>query len=390
MRRTLPTLLALALLLTPTALAQTLRIGAAAAATGAASALGEPEANTFRMLQDQINAAGGIGGVPVEIVFLDTASDTAQAVTNVNRLIQEEDVHVVICCTISANSLAIIDTVQEAGVPNISLAAAAEIIEPVDERYWVFKTPQTDRLMIGGIVRDMVQRGLSTMAFMGIDDAYGEGGLNELNAAIAGTDIEVVAVERYGRQDTNVTAQVLSAVRSQPDAVLIWGVVRDTALVVEELANRGYEGQVYVSHGVGNPSFLELAGDAANGVRLPIGPMIVVDELPDDSEIRPVAAEYVAQYEAQFGAGTASTFGGHAWDAVKAVELALLHAMEQGELDWDDTAAVRQALRDALEDMGPFVGVGGVFDYTAEDHLGLDERALVIVEIQGGDWTLAR
>ncbi|HLV12242.1 MAG TPA: ABC transporter substrate-binding protein [Trueperaceae bacterium] len=389
MRRTLPVLLALALLLTPAALAQTLRIGAAAAATGAASALGEPEANTFRMLQDQINAAGGIGGVPVEIVFLDTASDTAQAVTNVSRLIQEEDVHVVICCTISANSLAIIDTVQEAGVPNISLAAAANIIEPVEERYWVFKTPQTDRLMIGGIVQDMQRSGLRTLAYLAIDDAYGEGGLTELNAAIAGTDIEVVAIERYGRSDTNVTAQVLSATRSRPDAVLIWGVVRDTALVVEELANRGYDGQVYVSHGVGNPSFLELAGDAAEGVRLPIGPMIVVDELPEDSEIRPVAAAYVAEYEALFGEGTASTFGGHAWDAVKAVELALLHALEQGELDWDDTASVRQALRDALEDMGPFVGVGGVFDFTAEDHLGLDERALVIVEIRGGDWTLA-
>jgi len=390
MRRTLPTLLALAVLLAPTALAQTLRIGAAAAATGAASALGEPEANTFRMLQEQYDAAGGINGVRVEIVFLDTASDTAQAVTNVNRLIQEEDVHVVICCTISANSLAIIDTVQEAGVPNISLAAAAEIIEPVDERYWVFKTPQTDRLMIGGIVQDMVRSGLRTLAFLGIDDAYGEGGLNELNAAIAGTDIQVVAVERYGRSDTNVTAQVLSAIRSNPDAVLIWGVVRDTALVVEELANRGYEGQVYVSHGVGNPSFLELAGDAANGVRLPIGPMIVVDDLTDDNEIKPVAQAYVEQYEAQFGAGTASTFGGHAWDAVKAVELALLHAMEQGELDWGDTASVRQALRDALEEMGPFVGVGGVFDYTAGDHLGLDERALVIVEIRDGNWTLAR
>ena len=389
MRRTLPVLLALALLLTPAALAQTLRIGAAAAATGAASALGEPEANTFRMLQDQINAAGGIGGVPVEIVFLDTASDTAQAVTNVSRLIQEEDVHVVICCTISANSLAIIDTVQEAGVPNISLAAAANIIEPVEERYWVFKTPQTDRLMIGGIVQDMQRSGLRTLAYLAIDDAYGEGGLTELNAAIAGTDIEVVAIERYGRSDTNVTAQVLSATRSRPDAVLIWGVVRDTALVVEELANRGYDGQVYVSHGVGNPSFLELAGDAAEGVRLPIGPMIVVDELPEDSEIRPVAAAYVAEYEALFGEGTASTFGGHAWDAVKAVELALLHALEQGELDWDDTASVRQALRDALEDMGPFVGVGGVFDFTAEDHLGLDERALVIVKIRGGDWTLA-
>ncbi len=390
MRRSLPTLLALALLLTPSALAQTLRIGAAAAATGAASALGEPEANTFRMLQDQINAAGGINGVPVEIVFLDTASDTAQAVTDVNRLIQEDDVHVVICCTISANSLAIIDTVQEAGVPNISMAAAANIIEPVAERHWVFKTPQTDRLMIHGIVQDMVAHDLHTLAYLAIDDAYGEGGLTELNAAIEGTDIQVVAVERYGRSDTNVTAQVLSAIRSQPDAVLIWGVVRDTALVVEELANRGYEGQVYVSHGVGNPSFLELAGDAANGVRLPIGPMIVVDELPADNEIAPVAAQYVEEYEALYGEGTASTFGGHAWDAVKAIQLALEYAMDQGELDWDDTASVRQALRDALEEMGPFTGVGGVFDFTAEDHLGLDERALVIVEIQNGDWTLAR
>ena len=372
------------------ATAQTIRIGATAAATGAASALGEPEANTFRMLQEQLNAAGGINGVPVEIIFLDTASDTAQAVTNVNRLIQENDVHAIICCTISANSLAIIDAVQAASVPNISLAASAAIIEPVEERRWVFKTPQTDSLMIGGIVEDMQANGLSTLAYLAIDDAYGEGGLNELNSAIEGTGIEVVTIERYGRSDTNVTAQVLSAIQSRPDAVLIWGVVRDSALVVEELANRGFDGQVYVSHGVGNPSFLELAGDAANGVRLPIGPMIVVDELGDDNEIKAVAQAYVDEYEAQFGEGTASTFGGHAWDAVKAIELAMTHAMEQGEIDFSDTQAVRDALRDSLEAMGPFVGVGGVFDFTAEDHLGLDTRALVIVEVADGDWTLAR
>lgn len=372
------------------ALAQTIRIGATAAATGAASALGEPEANTFRMLQDQLNAAGGINGVPVEIIFLDTASDTAQAVTNVNRLIQENDVHVVICCTISANSLAIIDPVQSALVPNISMAASAAIIEPVEQRRWVFKTPQTDRLMISGIVQDMIAHDLETLAYLAIDDAYGEGGLTELNAAIAGTDVRVVKVERYGRSDTNVTAQVLSAIQSRPDAVLIWGVVRDSALVVEELANRGYQGQVYVSHGVGNPSFLELAGSAANGVRLPIGPMIVVDELSDDNVIKPVAQAYVEQYEALYGAGTASTFGGHAWDAVKAIELAFTYAMDHGSIDWNDTAAVRDALRSGLENMGPFVGVGGVFDFTASDHLGLDTRALVIVEIVDGEWTLAR
>ena len=387
--RALTLVMAVVIAASGVALAQTIRIGAVAAATGAASALGEPEANTFRMLQDQLNAAGGINGVPVEIIFLDSASDTAQAVTNINRLIQENDVHAVICCTISANSLAIIDPVQSAQVPNISLAASAAIIEPVEQRRWVFKTPQTDRLMISGIVEDMVASGLSTLAYLAIDDAYGEGGLTELNTAIMGTDVEVVKIERYGRSDTNVTAQVLSAIQGQPDAVLIWGVVRDSALVVEELANRGYQGQVYVSHGVGNPSFLELAGDAADGVRLPIGPMIVVDELEDDNEIKPVAAAYVEEYEALFGAGTASTFGGHAWDAVKAIELALTHAMDQGDIDWDDTTAVREALRSGLENMGPFVGVGGVFDFTGSDHLGLDTRAVVIVEIVDGDWTLA-
>mgnify|MGYP001053749521 FL=1 len=387
--RALTLITAIAVAASSAALAQTLRIGAVAAATGAASALGEPEANTFRMLQDQLNAAGGINGVPVEIIFLDSASDTAQAVTNINRLIQENDVHVVICCTISANSLAIIDPVQSAQVPNISLAASAAIIEPVEQRRWVFKTPQTDRLMITGIVEDMVANDLSSLAYLAIDDAYGEGGLTELNTAIMGTDVEVVKIERYGRSDTNVTAQVLSAIQSRPDAVLIWGVVRDSALVVEELANRGYQGQIYVSHGVGNPSFLELAGAAADGVRLPIGPMIVVDELADDNEIKPVASAYVEQYEALFGAGTASTFGGHAWDAVKAVELALTHAMEQGTIDWDDSTAVREALRSGLENMGPFVGVGGVFDFTGSDHLGLDTRAVVIVEIVDGDWTLA-
>ena len=370
------------------ALAQTIRIGAVASATGPAAALGEPEANTFRMLQDQLNAAGGVGGVPVEIIFLDDATNTQQAVTNVRRLIEEENVHAVICCTITANSLAIIDTVQEAEAPTVSMAASASIIEPVEERTWVFKTPQTDRLMIQGIVDDMQARELQTVAFMGLDDAFGEGGLVELQNLAAENDVEITTVERYGRTDTNVTPQTLRAVSSNPDAVLVWGVVRDSALVVQALRDRGYDGQIYVSHGVGNPTFLEQAGEAAEGVRLPIGPMLVVDELSDDNPIKAVAQGYIEDYEAVYGAGTASTFGGHAWDAYQLLQLAIEDAVANGA-DLSDVQASRAAIRNSLEAITPFVGAGGVFDYTAEDHLGLDDRALVIVEIVDNDWTLA-
>ncbi|HEX7003618.1 MAG TPA: ABC transporter substrate-binding protein [Trueperaceae bacterium] len=376
------------LLVLSLAQAQTIRIGAVASATGGASALGEPEANTFRMLQEQLNESGGIAGHPVEIVFLDDATDTQRAVTNVNRLINEDEVHVVICCTISANSLAIIDTLQRAEVPNISMAAAAAIIEPVEERHWIFKVPQTDRLMIGGIVEDMQERGVETVAFMGLDDAYGEGGLVELREAVDGTGIEVVTEERYGRNDTNVTAQTLRVTSRRPDAVLVWGVVRDTAMVVQALRDRNYQGQIYVSHGVGNPSFLELAGEAANGVRFPIGPMIVVDELTGDNPIKAEAQKYIEAYESRYGEGTASTFGGHAYDAIKALRLAFENLAEE-DVDFADVEATRAALRDELEEMPEFVGVGGVFDWTPQDHLGLDERALVMVEVEDGEFTLA-
>lgn len=372
------------------AAAQTLRIGAVAAATGPASALGEPERNTFLMLQDELDAAGGVAGIPVEIVFLDSATDAQQAVTNVRRLIEEEQVHVVICCTTSSNSLAIVDLVQEAEVPTISMAAATQIIAPVEERRWVFKTPQTDVLMLQqGIVEDMAARGLRSVAFVGQEGGYGEGGLLALQQVADQEGLEVVTVERYGASDTDVTPQVLSVLTSAPDAVIVWGTVRDSALVIEALAEVGYGGQVYASHGVGNPQFLELGGDALEGVRLPIGPMIVLGELPADDPIRAVAQGYVDAYEARHGAGTASTFGGHAWDAVQLVLKAVGELAEEG-VDLSDTRAARAAIRDRLEAMGPFTGVGGVFDFTEGDHLGLDERALVMVEIRDGAWRLGR
>ena len=382
------TLLLTFFLMLSAAFAQTIRIGAVASATGPAAGLGEPEANTFQLLQQQLNEAGGIAGIPVEIIFLDDATETSQAVTNVRRLISENQVHAVICCTITANSLAIIDTVQEAEVPTVSMAASASIIEPVEDRYWVFKTPQTDRLMITGIIEDMQAKGFTEVAFMGLDDAYGEGGLTEFQTLAEQAGISILTTERHGRNDTNLTPQALRVVSRQPEAVLIWGVDRDSALAANALRQRGYEGQIYVSHGTGNAEFLELGGDAIEGTLLPIGPMIVADQLPDDNVIKPVALQYISDYEAQFGEGTASTFGGHAQDAVELLQVATEQAVADGA-DPSDVPGMRVAIRDALETAEPYTGVGGVFDYTAEDHLGLDDRALVLVEIRDNTWTLA-
>ena len=369
--------------------AQTIRIGAVASATGPASALGEPEANTLKLLQDEYNAAGGIAGVPVEIIFLDSATDSAQALTSVSRLIEENDVHAIICCTTSGNSMAILDTVQGAGVPMISMASIAPIIEPVEERFWVFKTPQIARVVLEAVVADIVSEGGEPVSFIAQEGAFGEEGATRFAEFAPAAGLEVVASEAYNRSDTNFTAQILKSIASRPDAVIVWGTVRDSALVIQGLRERGYEGQIYASHGVGNPSFIENGGDAVQGARIPIGPMVVVNELADDNPVKQVASDYISWYEAEFGEGTASTFGGHAWDAMKLLEKALDELISEGA-DLSETAAARAAIRDRLESMGPMVGVHGTFDYTATDHMGLDNSGVVLTEVQGTGFVLVR
>ncbi|GAH40992.1 unnamed protein product, partial [marine sediment metagenome] len=121
-----------------------LRIGSVVAMTGPASALGLPEKNGLDLLEEQIAADASL---PFKIKFVtyDDASDPTKAVNAVRKLITEDKVHVVICCTTTPTSMAILETIAQAQVPNISLALAASVIEPVQDRKWVFKTPSTDK-----------------------------------------------------------------------------------------------------------------------------------------------------------------------------------------------------------------------------------------------------
>ena len=144
---------------------------------------------------------------------------------------------------------------------------------------------------------------------------------------------------------------------------------------------------IYASHGVGSPAFIATGGEAVEGVRIPIGPMVVVDEISDDNPVKAVAQAYINWYEAEYGEGSVSTFGAHAWDAMKLLEQALSELIDEGA-DLSDTAAARAALRDRLESMGPMVGVHGVFDYSASDHMGLDERGVVLTIIENGSFKL--
>jgi branched-chain amino acid transport system substrate-binding protein len=357
------------------------KIGVTLSATGPAASLGIPEKNTIALLPKTI------AGQKIDYIVLDDATDSTHAVQNARKLTSEDHVDALIGSTVVPNSLAMIDVAAETGTPMISMAAAATIVEPMDaKRAWVFKTPQNDELMAGAIAQHMAAHGVKTVAFIGFSDAYGESWFKEFGKAAAQHNIRIVANERFARNDTSVTGQALKMMSQHPDAVLIAGAGTPAALPQKTLRERGYAGKYYQTHGVANNDFLRVCGKDCEGTYLPAGPLLVADQLPDSNPVKKTALAYKHAYEAAYGAGSISTFGGHAWDASLLLQHAIPVALKAGQ---PGTKAFRDALRAALESSHDIAGAHGIFNMSATDHAGLDDRARVMVRIVGGQWKLA-
>ncbi len=372
------TLLLAGLLALATAAQADITVGVTVSATGPAASLGIPEKNTVALMPKTI------AGQKINYVVLDDASDTTAAVSNTRKLIAESKVDVVLGSTITPASLAMIDVVAEAKVPMISMAASARIVEPMDDkRKWVFKTPQNDIMMSLAIVEHMGKTGVKTIGFIGFSDAYGEGWYQEFSKAAELKGLKIVANERFSRTDTSVTGQVLKLISAKPDAVLVAGSGTPAALPQKTLKERGYAGKMYQTHGVANADFLRVGGKDVEGTFLPAGPVLVADQLPASNPVRKSAQAYIAAYEAAHGKGSVSTFGAHAWDAGLLMAAAVPEALKTAQ---PGTPEFRAALRNALEKIQEMPGAHGIFNMSATDHLGLDQRARVMVRIENGGW----
>jgi branched-chain amino acid transport system substrate-binding protein len=360
--------------------AQAVKIGMTVSTTGPAASLGIPEANTAKLMPKEI------GGVPVEVIVLDDASDTTKGVANTRKLLTDDKVDVIVGSSTTPVSLAMIEVVSEVKAPMISLAASAAIVSPMDDkRRWVFKTPQNDRLMADALVDYIAAQKLKSIAFIGFNDAYGDGWLNVLTPALKEKNVQLVASERYARTDTSVTGPVLKLMAAKPEAVLIAGSGTPAALPQKTLKERGYTGKIYQTHGVANGDFLRVGGKDVEGTILPAGPVLVAAQLPESNPVKKAGLEYVQKYDTMFGAGTSSTFGAHANDALALLQAAIPVAAKAAK---PGTPEFRSALRDALEGLKDVVYSQGVVTMSKDDHVGQDKRARVMVTIENGAWKL--
>ncbi|MGA1874803.1 MAG: ABC transporter substrate-binding protein [bacterium] len=349
------------------------KIGAIFDISGKASALGIPEKQTVEMVVEELNKAGGINGRPVELVFYDTAMDVQKTINSVNKLMKKDKVLAIIGPSTSGVSMAIMETIQNNEIPNVSCAARIDIIEPPQK--WVFKTPQTDKQAVGKILDYMQKKGIKKVALMIVEGGFGSGGLIQLEAMAPTYGIEIVANEKFSEDDTNVNTQLTKIRGTEAEALVVWCTDKGSAKVAVNMKQLGMEMPIYMSHGIATMKFIEQAREAAEGVIFPAGRLVVLDSLPESDPQKEVLTKYAADFKAKYNA-TPDTFGGHAWDAIMVV----IKAIEKAG---DDIPR----LRDEIENTKNFVGIGGVFNFSKEDHNGLGPESLVMVKIVNGQWT---
>ena len=373
--------LALALVASlPVAAIAQIKIGVTLSTTGPAVSLGIPEKNTIALLPKTI------AGQSIEYVVFDDASDSSAAVVNTRKLISENKVDVIIGSTTTPNTLAMIDVVAEAETPVISLASSARIIEPMSaKKAWMFKTPQTDTMMVLAILEHATKRGMKTMGYIGFNDALGEAFYAEFEKFAEARHIKIVASERFAPRDTSVTGQIVKLVAANPDMVVIGASGTPAVLPARALVERGYKGSVYFNHGVANNDFLRVGGKDIEGMFVPTSPVVVAAALPADHPARVAALDYVKRYEGVNGAGSVSAFGSYTWDAWLELSQAIPLALKKAK---PGTREFRAALREALEGLHDLHVSNGVVNMSKNDHLGLDQRARVIVKVVDNKWKL--
>lgn len=354
------------------------RIGAVVDISGPSSSLGAPERNTLQMLLDKVNAAGGVNGHPLELTILDNKSDETEAVLAVKKLIDQQKVLAVIGCSASGTSMSMIDTVQKEKVPMISMAAASQIVEPVQERQWVFKTAQSDIVTINKLMSYLKENNLTKVAFLYMNNAYGDGGRKAFSTAAQAGGLQIVAEEKFEATDKDMTPQLTRVKTSGAQVAVVWAIPPSASIVTKNFKDLNMGMPLLHSHGVGNQNFIELAQGAADGVILPLGKLTVAAQIPDSDPQKKVLTSYMDEYSKKYNAQP-NSFGGYAWDAF----YLLVNALEKAGPD-------RAAIRDQLEKTQSFTGVSGVFNLSAGDHNGLNEDSMVLVKIENGQWKMLK
>jgi len=359
------------------AAAQEIKIGGLLETSGFIASLGQPGLDGAMLAVEQVNAAGGINGRKVQFINVNSESDNTKTVSGAKRLLEQDKVVAVVGPMSSGSAFAVADTVERAKIPMIANGASRGIVQPPENRKFMFLAPLTDVVVQSVMLKDLQAKGVKRIAILNSDVAFGTSGRDSLEKAVGQYGITIVAKETFGNADTDMTPQLTKIRATDAQAMVLWATGPGLAISTKNHRALGIRTPLYLAHSANDFNFLRLAGDAANGVLLPSSKIYVTGALPAGDPQKPVVERFVRDYEKKYGKPPA-TFAGNGYDAT----MMLIDAIRRAGTD-------PAKLRDAIEGTKDYVGVTAIYSYSANDHYGTKPESVVMLTVKEGKFALA-
>lgn len=356
----------------------TLKVGALLDVTGGASFLGKPEQNALVLATEQINAAGGIRGKKVELVLEDSKSTETDSVLAVRKLITQSKVSVLIGPSRTGGVMAVLPIATEAGVPLLAPVSGVAVVEPVEQRKFIFRPGQGGDLSVAKVLDYARRVGWKRLGILYSADAYGEDGRDNLRKLAQSANITLAREESFPPASTDLKPQLTKLAASEVDAIFMHGLGAPSAIVYRNARELGIKPPIISGHGQANNAFRAAVGDAVIGQPIVGAPVLVWTDLHESHPQKKAIAEFVTAYTKRFGAQP-DMFAGVAYDAAQMA----LQAFR--ETDGDRTQ-IRNWLESKVKN---FVGISGIYNFSPTDHAGLTSDALVMMIATKDGWRLA-
>ncbi len=362
---------------TKTEVKEPIKIGAIVSETGPYAALGTPEKKVLQMEVDRINKEGGVDGRDIEVIIEDDGTDEAKTVAAATKLIEKDKVIALIGATGTGQTMAIVDKVAKAEIPLVSMAGGNAITNPTKK--WVFSTPPSNYIVVPYALDYLKSQGFKRIGLITDSGGFGKDGKEVIETEVGNYGLEIVADETYNPTDVDMKAQLTKIKGTDAEVILAWTAGKGASIIAKNTKELEIDIPLVISHGIGMEAFIGGAADAANGVIFPIGGRLLIpDSFPEDNEQKEVTQQFVNDYKEKYDESQ-STFGGHAYDALNII----INSLKR--IDSDNPSE----LRDEIEKTTNFAGTAGLFSYTEDDHMGLSEDDLNLIEIQDGKWVSA-
>lgn len=354
------------------------RIGVVGPFTGASADFGVPMLNGIRMAVDEINAGGGYLGRPLELVVKDDAANPDQGRKVSQDLLAEKVVATIGFCNTGV-AMKAIDLFQEARSPLIvpcSSGTAVTAKYPPAESY-IFRVQGRDALQAPFMVEDIVKRGWDKVAIFADKTGYGEGGYNDVVAALAAKNLKPVHVARFDLGVKDLTAELAAARSAGANVVFSYTVGQENAVIANGKKTLGWKVPQVGPWTLSFPYFLDGARDAAEGA------LMVQTFIAEPSNER--RASFLSSYTRKFQRKLAVPMAAaNAYDATYLLMYSFL-GIRDGNLNGP-------ALKESLEGkMKTYYGVVATYDkpFSTSDKDAITRNMLVIGAVKNGAITFA-